>query len=418
MVSMKFQAAHRQAKNRASHSLEGTYNKASRLARKLQMNKVIMNNTADKSKFAVDAQGRHRGCPKVAGMGTAELRAVEPISFAGLSSPRLLQMLEALDELRSGVLRLVPGTALVLFENVSLSDDLWASRLGYDGDDPQEIHPATVIVCPLSCLDKSPHQSVIRRKVMQLARLVAATATDNLDLVKNETTGCQAIDSHESRSSPTRNNLSPGFRIGFSIETDNCVAVGSNDLDFVGISSRGRLDGFNVYIGTSNVRHDLRLVPSPQPLAHVSTDEVLLLIRAINRVVCVASGSRQGLDSVATVLSGIGADAVAQQLEEHLACHLRPCKPIRIATAEDHLGWIRQTDGTWGYGLPVPGGIIHKEDLRLRETLQAVLDNRIERVFASPMGNLILSGIEGKARRAIEQAVVDLGAHPNTNKRS
>lgn len=206
-----------------------------------------------------------------------------------------------------------------------------------------------------------------------------------------------------------RTYLPRKFKIGFVAPPSNDIDVYSQDLGFIAVASRGRLEGFNVAIGGGMGRTDgvKRTYPRlanvvgfiPRDRLVATTDAVLSVQRDYgDRLERQRARFKYTIDDK-------GLDWIASEIERRQGFSFEPAREVLFTSNGDDFGWAEDEKGDWRYTLFVENGRIsgplmdalrdfarlHKGDFRL-----------------TPNQNLIISGIRKEDRDRVEAVLSKL----------
>jgi sulfite reductase (ferredoxin) len=202
------------------------------------------------------------------------------------------------------------------------------------------------------------------------------------------------------------------FKTAIAIAGDNCVDIYANDLGLVAhASDEGELAGFDVLVGgglgrTANKPNTWPAVA--QPLAFVPPQQVLEVARA---VVAVQRDHGDRTDRrharLKYLIADRGIDWFRAEVAFRLPFELEPPRPLRWISAEDHLGWHEQGDGTHCYGLFVENGRIHDTGaIRLRSAMREVVETLRPELRLTPHQNVLIANLTD-ADRGVLTAILD-----------
>jgi sulfite reductase beta subunit-like hemoprotein len=195
------------------------------------------------------------------------------------------------------------------------------------------------------------------------------------------------------------------FKIALTAAGENLVDVYTNDLAFAATYLEGRLEGFFVFAGggMGMTHNDPTTFPRlADPLGWIPAGAVLQVAEA---VVTVHRDEGNRADRrharLKYVVEAKGADWLRTEVERRSGVAFRrlALPPWRTT---DVLGWQPRADGTWAYGVHTPAGRILGP---LKAALKALVEAHQLAVQVSPDQDLILVGITGTARPAVEQAL-------------
>jgi sulfite reductase (ferredoxin) len=190
------------------------------------------------------------------------------------------------------------------------------------------------------------------------------------------------------------------FKTAIAIEGDNCVDIYANDLGLVAhADDDGELTGFDLLAGgglgrTANKPNTWPAVA--RPLAYVRPEHVVEAARA---VVAVQRDYGDRTDRrharLKYLIADRGIDWFRAEVASRLTFALEPSRPLHWRTADDHLGWHEQEDGTHCYGLFVENGRIHDG---LRSALREVVETLRPELRLTPQQNILITNLTDTGR--------------------
>jgi sulfite reductase (ferredoxin) len=207
------------------------------------------------------------------------------------------------------------------------------------------------------------------------------------------------------------------FKIGFAFPDDNCTDVHTNDLGLLVIERGGRLAGFNLLVGGGLGRTHGKTVTYPrlaEPLGFATPDEVFEVATAIVEVQR-EHGNRvdRRRARLKYLLDERGIEWFRAEVERLLGRPLAAPLPVAVTGVHDHLGWHRQGDGRWFFGIFVENGrIADTPALRLRSALRAVARRFAPGFNLSTQQNVLLTGIAEDDRASVERLLAEHGLVP------
>ena len=190
------------------------------------------------------------------------------------------------------------------------------------------------------------------------------------------------------------------FKTAIAIEGDNCVDIYANDLGLVAhANDDGELTGFDLLAGgglgrTANKPNTWPAVA--RPLAYVRPEHVVEAARA---VVAVQRDYGDRTDRrharLKYLIADRGIDWFRDEVASRLTFALEPSRPLHWRTADDHLGWHEQEDGTHCYGLFVENGRISDG---LRSALREVVETLRPELRLTPQQNILITNLTDTER--------------------
>jgi sulfite reductase (NADPH) hemoprotein beta-component len=204
------------------------------------------------------------------------------------------------------------------------------------------------------------------------------------------------------------------FKMGFVIPPINDIDVYSQDLGFIAIAVRGKLEGFNVAIGGGMGRTDQ--APHTYPrladvIGFVDTPQVIATIDAVmglqrdygDRVDRSHARFKYTIDDK-------GLAWIKAEIETRLGFALQPARPYRFTSNGDLLGWSRGEDGREHCTLFIENGrIINAPDRPVMDGLREIARIHQGLFRVTPNQNLVIADVAPAGRPAIEKLMEEYG---------
>ena len=200
------------------------------------------------------------------------------------------------------------------------------------------------------------------------------------------------------------------FKIGMAVPEDNTIDVLTNDLGIVALWEHGKLVGYNFFLGGGHGATHNKPETYPRMASAVCFVEPDDLVAAAKAVVRLHRdwgdrGNRRHA-RLKYVIAERGEDWARERLSEDLGKPLEPCRPMPRFQVPDHLGWHEQGDGRLYLGLPISSGrIVDDERTKLRTALREIVAQYEADPILMPSQDIILSEIDRKDRKAIENTL-------------
>jgi sulfite reductase (NADPH) hemoprotein beta-component len=204
------------------------------------------------------------------------------------------------------------------------------------------------------------------------------------------------------------------FKMGFVIPPINDIDVYAQDLGFIAIAARGKLEGFNIAIGGGMGRTDQ--APHTYPrladvIGFVDTGQVIATIDAVMGV------QRDYGDRVDRAharfkytIDDKGLDWIKTEIEARLGFALQPARPYHFTSNGDLLGWSRGEDGREHCTLFIENGrIINAPDRPMMDGLREIARIHQGMFRVTPNQNLVVADITPAERPAIEKLMEEYG---------
>jgi len=204
------------------------------------------------------------------------------------------------------------------------------------------------------------------------------------------------------------------FKMGFVIPPINDIDVYSQDLGFIAIAARGKLEGFNVAIGGGMGRTDQ--APHTYPrladvIGFVDTGQVIATIDAVMGVQR-DYGDRvdRGHARFKYTIDDKGLDWIKAEIETRLGFALQPARPYHFTSNGDLLGWSRGEDGREHCTVFIENGrIINVPDRPVMDGLREIARIHQGMFRVTPNQNLVIADIAPAERPAIEKLMEEYG---------
>jgi sulfite reductase (ferredoxin) len=198
------------------------------------------------------------------------------------------------------------------------------------------------------------------------------------------------------------------FKIGLAWPGDNCIDVYSQDVGIVP-TERDGTPGFVILVGgglgMSHAREDDTYPRLATPLGWCPPEDLGDVVEAVITVQR-DHGNRTDRNRARLkyLLDERGEAWFRGEVEARLGRPLADAPPVPAwTTADEHLGWHRQEGGGWFLGIHVDSGRVRDHgDQRLRSALREVASRYATEVRLTARQDVLLCGIQGRDRRAVE----------------
>jgi len=198
------------------------------------------------------------------------------------------------------------------------------------------------------------------------------------------------------------------FKIGFAYEGENTTDIYSHDLGFIAHVNAGRLEGFTLLAGGGLGRSNgvsashARLA---DPIGYLQPDQIVAVAKAavsIHRDF--GNRNNRHFARLKYVIEAWGAEQFRQELESRLGYALSPPRPLIWHRAEDYLGWHRQGNGRWFYGVRVISGRIRdSKQQRIRTGIRELVQRLGTEVRLTSQQNLLVADIPSENQDDVDQ---------------
>lgn len=204
------------------------------------------------------------------------------------------------------------------------------------------------------------------------------------------------------------------FKIGMALPEDNCIDIHTQDLGFLADVAEGSIQGFNVLVGGGFGMTPAAKKTFPalsQPMAWATPEQVVEVAEAV--VKAQRDWGNRADRKVARLKYLIAERGVAwfrQRVEEHLGYSLKDPAPIQVHGVEHHLGWAKQADGRWFYGLNVENGRLYdSDDRRWKDCFRAICSELAPSMRLTAQQSIIFFDLESQQRSQLEGIILRHG---------
>ena len=203
------------------------------------------------------------------------------------------------------------------------------------------------------------------------------------------------------------------FKIAFAFPGDNCVDLYTNDVGIVPTIRGDKVTAYTLVVGGGLGMTHNNAATYPRlatPLGAVAPDRLLDAVKAI---VTVHRDHGDRTDRkharLKYVVEEWGIEAFRHEVEQRLGWTLGEAADLRWDATDDHLGWRRQIDGTWTYGVRIGSGRIEDNGVPLRTALREVVERFATGIRFTPRQDALLTDIAPADRDAVVATLHDHG---------
>jgi sulfite reductase (ferredoxin) len=168
------------------------------------------------------------------------------------------------------------------------------------------------------------------------------------------------------------------FKIAFAFPGDNCVDLYTNDVGIVPTIRGDKVTAYTLVVGGGLGMTHNNAATYPRlatPLGSVAPERLLDAVKAI---VTVHRDHGDRTDRkharLKYVVEEWGIEAFRLEVEQRLGWTLSEPAELRWDATDDHLGWRRQADGNWTYGVRIGSGRIEDNGVPLRTALRGIVE--------------------------------------------
>jgi sulfite reductase (NADPH) hemoprotein beta-component len=212
------------------------------------------------------------------------------------------------------------------------------------------------------------------------------------------------------------------FKIGIAIPPHNDVDVFANDLGLIAIIEKGKLVGFNIAAGGGlSTTHG-----NPNTYARLAT--VLGFVggeektmKAIYEVITIQRdyGNRSDRKQARLkyTIDNMGVEVFKKELEKRCGFELEPARAYTFNHRPDYYGWHQNHEGKWYYTVFVENGrVLDDDQAPIKTALLEVAKSRKANFRFTCNQNVIISDIEAKDKKAVEDILNQFGIIAHTDK--
>ncbi len=211
------------------------------------------------------------------------------------------------------------------------------------------------------------------------------------------------------------------FKIGVALDTDNCIDIYTQDIGYVAHVENGAIFGYTLLVGGGMGATHGKAETYPRlatPLCFIPVGEEVELAKTILSVQR-DYGDRHNRKHARMkyVVEERGTAWFLEQVEERLGRTLAPPRAFAFPRADDHLGWHRQSDGRWFFGLSILNGrVVDTARNRVASALRDVTARFRPNLRITPQQNLIIGDIPDESRAQLETMLLQHGLVTDTAK--
>ena len=210
------------------------------------------------------------------------------------------------------------------------------------------------------------------------------------------------------------------FKIGFAIPPSNDIDIYTQDLGFIAVAAKGKLEGFNVTIGGGMGRSD------QDPETYARLGDVVGFIPKDRLIACADAvmgvqrdyGNRvhRPRARFKYTIDDKGLEAVRDEIERRMGAPFEPARPYEFTSNGDAYGW-RETDrGLFNYTLFIENGRVSDLPGRsIMSGLRAIAAVHKGRFRLTPNQNLIVADVAPEDRPRIEALLAEHGLDGNNS---
>lgn len=198
------------------------------------------------------------------------------------------------------------------------------------------------------------------------------------------------------------------FKTTVVIPPQNDVDLHANDLNFIAISEKGKLTGFNVLVGggLAMTHGDKATYPrKASEFGYISLEHTLAIAEAV-----VSTqrdwGNRSERKNAKTkyTLERVGIEAFKQEVEKRAGVTFEPVKPYVFTGRGDRFGWAKGIDNRWHLTLFIENGrLLDYPDRPLKSGVAEIAKIHQGDFRLTANQNLIIAGVPEDQKERIEE---------------
>lgn len=332
-----------------------------------------------------------------------------------LTSDQLLAQLDLADDVGNSTLRVTSRQGLQLHgvvksdlkKTIEQINHIQMSTLGACGDVNRN-----VMCCPAPHRDDTIHDE-LQALADQLAAHFAPRTTAYHELwLRDLKTGEDELvgggkNGHEIEPIYGKHYLPRKFKMAIGLPEDNCVDLYTHDLALMAICQDGQIMGYNMLVGGGQGVTPSAAKTFPalgKKLAFVTPDQAVDLATAVVKVQR-DFGNRTDRKNARLkyLIHDWGLERFKAKVEEYYGNKLREPDPIDVSGFDDHMGWHKQGDGKWFYGLNVENGRIKDEDsFRLKSALREICTRLSPGIRLTSHQDILFTDVAAKSKSILE----------------
>lgn len=213
------------------------------------------------------------------------------------------------------------------------------------------------------------------------------------------------------------------FKIAVAIPPYNDVDVLANDVGLIAIIENNTLVGFNIAagggMGTTHGNADTypRLATV---LGYVPKDDALKVVYEIATTQRdFGNRSDRKMSRLKYTIDRMGLDVFKAEVEKRSNIKFAPAKKAPLTTRSDDYGWQKNHEGKWYYTAFVEcGRILDNDEAKLKTAFLEIAQTRKATFRFTANQNLIVSDIDNKDKKAVDDILKKYGVIAVTDKAS
>ncbi len=205
------------------------------------------------------------------------------------------------------------------------------------------------------------------------------------------------------------------FKVAVSVPGDNSVDLYTQDIGLVAFfDESNEIEGFDMIVGGGMGMHHKKPETFPRlgdHLGYVEKQDVFEIVKGIISIQRdYGNRTNRKQARMKYLIHEWGMPKFKSELENRTGITLQPFRELPEFDLDLYLGWNRQSDGKWFYGLPVENGRIKDdEEIKLKTALREVVGQFRPGVRFTANHNVLLTDIESSDRQAVAKILASYG---------
>ena len=204
------------------------------------------------------------------------------------------------------------------------------------------------------------------------------------------------------------------FKIGVAYPGDNSIDVYTQDVGLIAIVENETLAGFNLLAGGGLGMTHKKPQTYPRLGSPIGFVPTLKLIEVTSAIVTIQRdhGDRTNRRHARMkyLIDDWGVDRFVRELERRLGYSLEPPRSTEPLQNNLYLGWRKQLNGRWFFGISVENGRIMDTDrIRLKSGLKAIIEQFRPGVRLTPNHDILLTDLDGAVRTKLNDLLDTYG---------
>lgn len=213
------------------------------------------------------------------------------------------------------------------------------------------------------------------------------------------------------------------FKIAITIPPYNDVDVFANDVGLIAIIENNVLTGFNIAAGggLGTTHGNAETYPRlATVLGYVAKEDALKVVYEIATTQRdFGNRSDRKLSRLKYTIDRMGLDNFKKEVEKRSNITFAPAKSVPITTRSDDYGWQKNHEGKWYYTAFVEcGRILDNDEVKFKSAFLEIAQTRKATFRFTANQNLIISDVDNKDKKAVDDILKKYGVVKFTDKAS